>query len=67
MTVDPKRGNELLARLLGQKTLPIVNEPTAAEIDYKALAIRVWGHWPGPLDAQQQRELVAQAKARGLL
>jgi hypothetical protein len=67
MTIDPKRGNELLARLFGQKTLPIVNEPSAGEIDYKALSIQVWGHWPGALDAQQQRDLVALARASGVV
>ena len=73
MTIDPKRGNELLAKLFATKRLPIVNEPDPAPsendggIDFEELAIQVWGHWPGPLDAQQEHDLAVEAKARGLL
>jgi hypothetical protein len=67
MTVDPKRGNELLAKLLKTKNLPIAPDPAPEEPDYETLALEVWGHWPGPLDAQQQHDLLSEAKARGLL
>ena len=68
MTIDPKKGNELLAKLLKARPLPIVQEPEPepAEVDYEALAIEIWGHWPGPLDEQQQHDLLVEARARGL-
>jgi hypothetical protein len=69
VTTDPKLVEELLAKLFSMEGLPIAPdaEPDAQEIDYEELAVQVWGHWPGPLDAQQQHDLVAEAKARGLL
>lgn len=36
-------------------------------VDYTELAIEILGHWPGPLDAQQQHDLLVEARARGLL
>ena len=68
MTIDPKKGNDLLAKLFKARPLPIVQEPDPepADYDYEALAIMVWGHWPGPLDAQQEHDLLAEARACGL-
>jgi hypothetical protein len=69
MAIDPKRGDDLLAQLFAMKNLPCAPDPKPSYdgIDYEALAIQIWGHWPGPLDAQQQHDLVVEAKAQGLL
>lgn len=42
-------------------------EPDEDPVDYDALAIEICGHWPGPLDAQQQHDLLTEARERGLV
>ena len=61
------KAEELLAKLFAAKNLPCAPDPAPEEVDLEALAIEVWGYWPGPLDAQQAHDLLQEARARGLL
>ena len=67
---DPKSASDLLAQLFEIKNLPCAPDPEPEvddDIDFEALAVEIWGHWPGPLDGQQQHDLLVEARARGLL